>query len=185
MKRYIMVKSKSTKLRLIKTILWITIGFSSLALLYHFRWLVAYLIDNSNHYFTSEQSPFLDKLIQISTNIIFIYVSYLLIRLYKKYEKIGFFDKTSLDVFNGVIYSCICLAIIGATKIVSNSFYELNFSEWQSTKSSLNIIFRVFSKLLIFESPQTMYLLIAIILWAVKQFVVKALSIKEENESFI
>lgn len=35
------------------------------------------------------------------------------------------------------------------------------------------------------REPQTMYFLLAIILWAVRQFVSKALVIKTENEAFV
>jgi hypothetical protein len=109
----------------------------------------------------------------------------LLIRLINKYNRTGFFDEESLKVLNGVILSCIGLALLGAIQTVVNNFYEVHFDQWTSLESFANRLFRAFTRLLILREPQTMYFLLAIILWAVKQFVSRALVIKSENEAIV
>ena len=93
--------------------------------------------------------------------------------------------KGSLKVFNVVIASCIGLALLGAIQTVVNNFYEVHFTQWTSLVSVTNLAFRSFTRLLVLREPQTMYFLLAIILWAVRQFVSKALVIKNENEAFV
>jgi len=164
----------------------LTVYFSGLALIYHTRWFIAFLLNNNIHYAVAvDEVPFVWFIIQICSNLIFLYVSYLLIRLLKKYRKTGFFDEESLKVFNDVILSCLGLAILGATKIVINNFSEVHINEWTSLAGIINLSFRSFTRLLVFNGPQTMYLLLAIILWSVKQFVMSALDVKKENESFV
>ncbi len=133
----------------------------------------------------ANQTPLIWFITQIISNIVFLYISYLLIRLLKKYGQTQFFDETSLKVFNVVILSCVFLAVLSVMQVLFNNFYEVRISEWKSTESSVNLLFRSFTRLFVFESPQTMYFLLAIILWSVKQFVTRALFIKKENESFI
>jgi hypothetical protein len=174
-----------SKLNLIKVVLWATIVFSALGLIYHTRWFVAYLVSSPQFVVPADQTPVVWFVAQIFSNIIFLYVGYLLIRLFKKYRQTGFFDKESLKVFNGVIISCLGLAALGALQVFANNFSEVHIGEWKTIESSSNLFFRSFTKLLVFESPQTMYMLLAIILWSVKQFVTRALFIKTENESFI
>jgi len=180
-----MANTKLSKLNLIKVVLWATIVFSALGLIYHTRWFVAFLVSSTFYVVPADQTPVVWFVTQIFSNIIFLYVGYLLIRLFKKYQQTGFFDEESLKVFNGVIISCLGLAVLGAVQVFANNISEVHIGEWKTIESSSNLLFRSFTKLLVFESPQTMYFLLAIILWSVKQFVTRALFIKTENESFI
>ena len=180
-----MNKFKISNLTLIKIVLWGAIYFSALALVYHIRWFLPFLLNNDIYVVPSDQLPFLWFIIQISKNIIFIVVGLFLIKLFDKYKRTGFFDMDSLKAFNVVIVACIGLGLLGAIQTISNNFYEIHFSDWTSKEAIANLILRSLTKLLIFKEPQTLYVLIAIILWSVKQFVSKALIIKNENEAFV
>ncbi|MEI6680752.1 MAG: DUF2975 domain-containing protein [Mariniphaga sp.] len=178
-------KNESAKLFLIKIILWGTIGFSTLALVFHIRWFIDFLINQQNLIVPAGQEPYAWFIVQICNNIIFLGAGYLLLRLFNRYKTSGFFDMGSLKVFNGVILSCLVLAVLGAVQITVNDFNEVHIDQWTSILSISNLSFRTFTKLLLIKSPQTMYFLVAIILWVVKQFTVKALQLKNENETFI
>jgi hypothetical protein len=180
-----LLKSESAKLVLIKIILWGTLGFSTLALVFHIRWFIPFLINQQYSVVPTGQEPFTWFVVQICNNIIFLVVGYLLLRLFNRYKKDGFFDKESLKVFNGVILSCLALAVLGALQISVNDFSEVHIDQWTSIISISNLSFRTFTKLMLIKSPQTIYFLVAIILWVVKQFTVKALQVKNENETFI
>lgn len=180
-----MNKTQTSNLILIKVVLWGAIFFSAQALVYHIRWFIPFLKDKIAYVVPDGKMPFLWFVVQICDNIIFLLVAILLIRLFSKYRKTGFFDKGSLKVFNGVIVSCVALALLGAIQTICNNFYEVHFNQWTSVESVSNLLFRSFTRLLIFREPQTMYFLLAIILWTVKQFVTKALIIKNENEAFV
>ncbi len=174
-----------SKAGFIKAILWGIICFSSLALVYHIRWFIPFLNDSSTHIVPEGQEPLVWFIVQICNNIIFLLVGYLLIRLFAKYQQTGFFDKESLQVLKGVIISCIALGLLGAVQNITNNFNEVHINQWTSIEGILNLSFRTFTNLLLFREPQTMYFLLAIILWVVKQFVTKALFVKTENEAFI
>jgi len=180
-----MSKPKISNLTLIKIALWGAIYFSALALVYHVRWFIPYLLNNTANRVPSDQMPFLWFIVQISKNIIFITVGLFLAKLFRKYQQTGFFDKESLKAFNVVIISCVGLGLLGAIQTISNNFYEVHFKDWTSIEAIANLMFRSFTDLLIFKEPQTLYVLLAIILWTVKQFVSKALIIKNENEAFV
>jgi len=181
-----MLKTKLSRLILIKVVLWVIIYFSTLALIYHIRWFIPFLINAENHFTVPMgEVPSVWFVVQISSNLIFLYVSWMLIRLFGNYEQTGYFDLSCLAVLNGIIWSCLGLAILGALKIIINNFNEVHLSEWTSAVSGINLFTRSFTRLLIFNSPQTIYLLLASILWAVKQFVTRALAVKQENETFI
>ena len=174
-----------SKLNILKIVLWTTIFFSTLALIYHTRWFGAFLLDKTHYVVPYTQLPIMWFIVQICCNLIFIYVGYILIKLFNKYKHTGFFDEGSLKTFNQIIYSCLVLALLGAIQIIGNNFSEVHCNEWNSFESIANLFFRTFTKLLVIESPQTMYLLLAIILWTVRQFIITALSVKVENESFV
>jgi hypothetical protein len=106
-------------------------------------------------------------------------------KLFKKYQQTGFFDTESLRVFDIVILSCIVLALFGSVLTVYNNYNEVHLEQWTTFTAVVNLISRSFTRLLVFKEPQTMYFLLAVILWAVKQFVSKALFIKKENEAFV
>lgn len=180
-----MIKSNLTNLTLIKTVLWGAIYFSTLALMYHIRWFIPFLLDKTSNVVPGGQLPLLWFIVQISRNIIFLVVGLFLVKLFRNYQLTGFFDKESLNVFNIVILSCVGLGLLGALQTISNNFREVHFNDWTSTESIANLFFRSFTKLLIFKEPQTFYFLLAIILWSVKQFVTKAMLIKAENEEFV
>jgi len=180
-----MSRYKIPNLTLIKIVLWGAICFSALALVYHVRWLIPYLLHNTANVVPTGQIPLLWLSVQISKNIIFIIVGSFLVELFRKYQQTGFFDEGSLKVFNIVIMSCIGLGLLGAIQTISNNLYEMHFKDWTSIEAVANLLLRSFTRLLIFREPQTLYLLLAIILWSVKQFVSKALVIKNENEAII
>ena len=181
-----MFKIRFSKILLIKLVLWVTIYFSGLAIVYHTRWFIPFLLNSDNHHTVpAGEIPSVWFVVQICSNLIFLYVSWLLIRLFRQYQRTGYFTMGSLKVFNGVILSCLGLAALGAAKTIMNNFSEVHISEWTSAVSILNLALRSFTRLLIINSPQTIYLLLAAILWAVKQFVTLALEVKSENESFI
>lgn len=181
-----MYKIRLSKLLLIKTVLWVTVYFSSLALIYHTRWFIPFLLNPENHSVVPMgEVPSVWFIVQICSNLIFLYVSWLLLRLFRKYEQTGYFDTDSLTVLKGIIWSCLGLAILGAIKITINNFSEVHIAQWTSAVSILNLFSRTFTRLLILNSPQTIYLLLAAALWAIKQFVASALEVKLENEKFI
>jgi hypothetical protein len=182
-----MNSSKLANTIFIKVVLWGILFYSAQALLYHTRWFIPYLSKGITYVVPNGQTPFIWFVVQICENIIFLIACYLLIRLFKKYQKTGFFDMESLRVFDSLIVSCIGLALLEAIQTISNNFAEIHFEEWTSAVSSINLLYRSFTRFLILRNPQpqTMYILLAIILWVVKQFVTKALSVKHENDSFI
>lgn len=161
------------------------IAFSLLALIYHIRWFVPYLLHRTTFVVPPFEQPFIWFTVQILSNLIFLLVAFSLLKLFRGYNTSGFFDRKSLLVFDKVILSCLALGILGVTKTLGNNLAELHLNSWSSVTGITNLIFRSFTKLLIFKDPQTMYFLLATILWAVKQFVVKAIAIKNENESFV
>jgi hypothetical protein len=178
-----MNRTSAASLISIKAILFAVIFFSSLALVYHVRWLIPYLENNST--VPGLQVSVLWYVVQICNNLIFLLVGFLLLKLLRKYNKTGFFDGSSMRVFDTVILCSILLALLGSVLTVYNNIHEVHYNEWTSVESVANLIFRSFTRLLVFKEPQTMYFLLAIILWVVKQFVSKALLIKEENEAFV
>jgi hypothetical protein len=180
-----LLKNESAKLFLIKIILWGTMGLSTLALVVHIRWFIPFIINRQSFVVPAGQEPLAWFIVQICNNIIFLVVGYLLMQLFARYKRNGFFDLESLKVFNVVILSCLALAFLGAFQILVNDFSEVHIDQWASIISVTNLSFRTFTKLLLIKSPQTMYFLVAIILWVVKQFIVKALQVKNENEAFI
>ncbi len=178
-------RNESAKLFFVKIILWGTIGLSSLALLIHIRWFVPFLINQQSNVVPAGQEPLAWFVVQICNNLIFLLVGCLLVRLFARYKKTGFFDLGSIRVFNVVILSCLALAALGAAQILANDFNEVHIAQWTSVLSISNLSFRTFTQILLVKSPQTMYFLVAIILWVVKQFILKALQLKTENEAFI
>ena len=179
------MNKKFSSISLVRLVLWAAIFFSGEALVYYVRWFIPYLSNKTANVVPLENMPILWFMIKIFENIIFLVVGGLLIRLINKYSRTGFFDEESLKVLNGVIFSCIGLALLGAVRTVVNNFYEVHFHQWTSLESFANLVLRSFTRLLIFREPETMYFLLAIILWAVRQFVSKALVIKSENEAIV
>jgi len=117
-----MSKTKPLSLTSFKVVLWGTIFFSCLAMVYHIRWFIPFLKSNTNVVISNEQVSVVWYVIQMSSNIIFILVSLLLLRLFKKYQKTGYFDMESLRVFDIVILSCVILALFGSALSVYNNY---------------------------------------------------------------
>lgn len=159
--------------------------FSLLALVFHVRWFIPCLIHNASYTVPAGQNPVGWFLVQITSNILFLYVSYLLIRLVKNYQRTKFLDIKSFKVLNVIIVSCLLLALMNTGQFIANHLMEMNIESWVSADAVLNGLLRVLVKFLFIENPQTMYFLIAIIVWVLKRFIIKALEIKNENESFI
>lgn len=179
------MNSSISKFILVKVILCGCIFYSGLALIFHVRWLIPFMQGGIAHGVPFGQIPTIWYLVQISTNIVLLISSYLLLLLFKSYTTIGFFNKNSSKIFNGLITCCILLALIAAIQIVSSNYSELHMEEWRSFESIANLILRSFTILLVLREPQTMYILLALTFWVVKQFVTRALIVKTENESFI
>jgi hypothetical protein len=180
-----MGKTNFPKQIFIKSILWGAIFFSATALVYHIRWFIPFLSDKISYVVPNGQSPLIWFLVQICNNLIFLFVGYLLIKLFSKFQQTGFFDKQCMLVLDRIIISCIGLAILGIIKLGFSNYNDMHFSEVVNAVSGLNIFIRFFTKILVFKEPQTMYLLLATILWIVKQFVNNAIFVKAENEKFI
>ena len=180
-----MGNTKFSKVTLIKSTLWGTILLSILALVYHIRWFVPFLLNSVVHRVPDGQSPIAWFAVQIFSNVIFIFVGYLLIRLFNRYQQKGYFDRDSLKVFDVMILSCICLALLGILKLTFSDFHPLPLSEYNSIWGTLNLVAFLIIDTVTIKEPQTMYFLLAIILWTVKQFVIKALFVKSENEAFV
>jgi hypothetical protein len=180
-----MNRAKVASLFFIKAILLAVVSFSALALVYHIRWFIPFLQSKTTVPYLHEQASVLWYVVQLCNNLVFLFVGILLMKLLRNYNKTGFFDAKSMQVFDAVILSSILLALLGSLLTVYNNFNEVHFNDWTSFESIANLLFRSFTLLLVFKEPQTMYFLLAIILWVVRQFVSKALLMKEENEAFV
>ena len=156
-----------------------------MALVYHLRWFIPFLKSNTNVVLPNEQVSVVFFVVQISGNIIFTLVSFLLMQLFDKYQKTGFFDTRSVKVFDIVITCCVVLALSGSILTVYNNYNQVHIEDWTTFAGVVNLLFRSFTNVLVFNEPQTMYVLLALVLWAVKQFVAKALILKKENEAFV
>lgn len=171
--------------KIIQLVLWSAILFSALAFCYHLRWFISYLVDGIHFVGAANQFPSIWFVVQLTNNIIFLYSAYLIYKLIRNYGHKGFLDHTCMQTFNILIIACLWLAGSGSVLTLSNHLNEFHLDAWTSLYAIANLLFRSTTNLLIFDSPQTMYLLLALILWCVKQFVANALLIKKENESFI
>ncbi|MFN8290602.1 MAG: hypothetical protein U0U70_10120 [Chitinophagaceae bacterium] len=169
---------------LIKSALWGAIFLTAIALIYHIRWFTSFIIDKTSFVVPAGQEPMIWFLVQICNNLVFLYAGYLLLQLFNKYQQTGFFDGKCIVVLDRTIYSCIALAVLGIVKLGFSSYNDTHINE-VNAESLLNYSVRFLTNILFFKEPQTMYLLLVIILWTVKQFVSKAISVKSENEKFI
>lgn len=176
---------KISQLNLIKLTLWAVILLSSSAIIYHTRWMIPYILNSVDYRVPNGESPLIWFITQIGSNLIFLYVGYLLIRLFKNYQRQGYFEKDSLKVFDHVMLSCLGLALLTIIRLTFSNFYLLSLDEYISIKGILNLSVLLIIDTITFKEPQTMYILLALVMWVVKQFVTKALSLKRENEAFI
>ena len=170
---------------LIAIIGWGTLIFSTEALIYYTRWFIPLLSGHHSYIAPPVNFPQLWFIGKIASNAIFLWVAILLLRLYRNYRKRGYFEKDSLRVLDKVILACLLLAFIGLIATGFEYAPELHTERWTSLWAIANSIYRFFTRLFVLKEPQTMYLLLAAILWGVRQFVVQALNVKKENELFI
>ena len=170
---------------LIALIGWGTVVFSSEALIYYTRWFIPLLSGHHSFVAPPVRFPALWFMGKIASNAIFLSVAILLLRLYSNYRKSGYFEKDSLRLLDKVIIACLLLAFVGLTQTAFENAAELHLNQWTSLWAILNCIYRFFTRLFVLREPQTMYLLLAAILWGVRQFVTQALNVKKENELFI
>jgi hypothetical protein len=179
-----MGKTNFPKPIFIKFILWGAMFFSATALIYHIRWFVPFLTNKISYVVPDGQSPLIWFLVQICNNLIFLFVGYLLIKLFNRFHQTSFFDKECIVVLDRIIISCIGLAILGILKLGFSNYNDIQVNEINAV-SGFNSFVRFFTNILVFKEPQTMYLLLATLLWTVKQFVNNAIFVKTENEKFI
>jgi hypothetical protein len=92
--------AKKSNITLISIVLWAAISFSTLALVYHVRWFIPFLQGEIAAVVPPDHIPFIWFLVRICSNIIFLIVGFLLVKLFRKYRKTGFFDEGSLKVFD-------------------------------------------------------------------------------------
>jgi hypothetical protein len=170
---------------LINLVLFGTLFFSAQALLYYVRWFIPFLSSGQSFIVPAGRMPLIWFIVKIASNAIFLSVAILLVKFFRRYRKSGFLEKDSLRIFDWVIVSCLSLAFLGMVQTVCDNFYEVHLEQWTSLWSTSNLLLRSFTRLLVFREPQTMYLLIAAILWVVREFAGKALTIKKENELFV
>ena len=168
-----------------RLLLYAIIVFSSQALIYHIRWFVPFLADGHSYLVPPGKTAIIWFVAKIFSNAIFLTVSLLLLRFYRKFSKTGFLEKDSLRMFDIVISACLLLAVLGITQTICDNIHELHMQEWTSLWGIANLLFRSFTLLLVLREPQTLYFLVAALLWLVRQFVPKALTLKKENELFI
>ena len=164
---------------------WGTVLFSAEAIIYYIRWFFPSLAGHHSFVAPPVKVPQLWFIVKIASNSIFLWVGLLLLRLYRKYCKRGYFEKESLRILDRVIFACLSLALLGFIQTVCENSDEFHTEQWASLWSISNRLLRFFTRQLVLREPQTMYLLLAAILWSVRQFVVRALSVKKENELFI
>jgi len=184
-KNYFMATIQKSRYKILTLLLWAILIYSGMALIYHIRWFIPYLVKNQSAVVPEKQVPLIWFIVQICNNSAFIYIGWQLIRLFRKYNLTGYFDKESLKVFKTTIVLCIVLAITGAVQTVAANFNEVHFNEWNSAESIANLFFRSFTLLLVLHEPQSLFILLALMLFAVREFVIRAIYIKNENESFI
>jgi hypothetical protein len=173
------------KLLIVKIALACIAFYSLLALVFHIRWFVPFLVTGIAGNVPAGQLPLVWFPVQILSNIIFLIVAYHLLFLFLRYQKLGFFDRSALRVFNVAIFACISFACLASIQVVSSNLSEAHLNDWNSIDGSLNLLFRTFTNLLVLREPQSLFLLLSIILWVVKQFVCNALELKAESDSII
>ena len=164
---------------------WGTILFSAQAFIYYARWFAPLLTGHHSFVAPDVKIPQLWFIAKIAGNSIFLWVGILLLLLNKRYNRRGYFDRDSLHILDKVIVACLSLALLGFAVTISENAGELHTDQWSSLWSSTNLLWRFVTRQLVQKEPQTMYLLLAAIIWGIRQFVVQALDVKKENELFI
>ena len=170
---------------LIALIGWGAVLLSAEALIYYTRWFIPLLTGHHSFVAPPVNIPELWFIGKIASNAIFLWVGVLLLRLYTKYRRSGYFEKGSADILNKVIVACLALAFIGFVQTICENADALHINQWTSLWAVANSLWRFFTHLIVLREPQTMYLLLAAIVWGIKQFVSQALNVKRENELII
>ena len=175
---------KISKMVILKFVLWVIMFFSGLSLVYLSHWFYKFNIDPVKYkpMNTGGILPNIWFPTQIMSYMVFLFVGYSLFRLFSKYKSTGYFGYENLKLFDYLIFACLLLAVLGAGQLAITNYYQM-YDHFASPIIYLNAFARFCFKL--FDAPETLFLLLAMVLWAVKQFVGKALEIKSENEKFI
>jgi len=162
-----------------------TVLLSFQAIIYYIRWFVPFLTSHHSYIVPPGKTAAVWFIVKIISNSIFLAVGILLLRLFWRFRISGYFGEDSLRVLDFFILSCLGLATLGIFQTICDNIRELHFNEWSSAWDITNRTYRFITHQFVLRDPQTMYILLAAILWAVRQFVEKALTVKKENESFI
>ena len=162
-----------------------TVLLSLQAIVYYIRWFIPFLTSHHSYILPPGKTGAVWFIVKILSNTIFLTVGILLLQLFTRLRADGFFGKESLRALDFLILSCLGLALLGFASTISDNISDLHFHEWSSPWAAVNRTYRFITHQFVLREPQTMYVLLAAILWAVRQFVEKALTVKKENESFI
>jgi len=162
-----------------------TVFLSLQAIVYYIRWFIPFLNSHHSYILPPGKTGAVWFLIKILSNMIFLTVGILLLRLFRQFRASGYFGKESLHALDFFILACLGLALLGFAQTIFDNISDLHFREWSSPWAAANRAYRFITHEFVLREPQTMYILLAAILWAVRQFVEKALTVKTENESFI
>jgi hypothetical protein len=179
-----MQRSKTGDL-LVALVAWGTILFSLQALIYYIRWLIPLFMGRPSLVAPTIGSPQLWFFAKIGTNAIFLWIGVLLQRLHKKCRKTGYFEKDSLRLLKHVVIGCLSLAVLGVVQTICENADELYTDQWTSLWGVSNRLLRFFTHQIVFRERVIIYLLLAAILWGIRQFINQALNVKKENELFI
>ena len=107
------------------SIVWVAIFLSATALIYHVRWFIPFLANKTAYVVPAGQEPFTWFLIQIGNNLVFLFAGYLLVQLFNRFRKTGFFDEKCVGVFKRIIACCLLLALMGVIKLASGSYNSI------------------------------------------------------------
>lgn len=162
-----------------------TVLLSLQAIIYYIRWFIPFLNNHHSYIIPPGKTGAVWFIVQIISNSIFLTVGILLFKLFWRFRASGYFGKESLRVLDFFVLSSLGLAILGFFQTFSDNISNLHFSEWSSPWDAANRTYHFITHQFFLREPQTMYILLAAILWSVRLFVEKALTVKKENESFI
>jgi hypothetical protein len=162
-----------------------TVLLSLQAIVYYIRWFIPFLSSHHSYIAPPDKIATVWFIVKIISNAIFFAAGVFLFRLFWRFRALGYFSRDSLRVLDFFIGCCITLALLGLFETICDNFSELHSGEWSSAWDIMNRVYRFGTHELVLREPQTMFILIAAVLWAIRQFVAVALTVKKENESFI
>ena len=176
---------------------------STIVLFSHTASFAMYLAGSNTELLAIGASPMAWFIVQIFTKLLFILVGYLTIKLVEQYENIGFFEAQSLVYFNYIALACIGMAVLQASSFATDIYLGLQVQVIPESqlfqdptmleesvlafRSSIFMMAAIHfvTKLFIGENPQTMYFMMALVVFTIKHFVKKALLIQADNQSII